>query len=185
MSLAPSLPPIRVKDQWLHIESVRYRKGDPLPDIDFSAVLELGVSPTEPLVNLARQVEGLTGEEGPLFYYTVRSEMVDLDVGWFVEERKRLLAEIEELRERIEIMQQSANASAEAPCRCKGSPMSGPSKTTNNFPVLNRETIKALFPETQWHPIYEGPSIPLQVSRIVFREDGTAVAETIVPEARP
>lgn len=31
-------PPILMQDKWLHIESVPYRKGDPLPASDFSKV---------------------------------------------------------------------------------------------------------------------------------------------------
>ena len=46
-------------------------------------------------------------------------------------------------------------------------------------PVVAQEVSKAVFPESEWHPIYEGPTIPLQVSRVVFREDGTAVIEGV------
>ena len=45
-------------------------------------------------------------------------------------------------------------------------------------PVVAQEVSKAVFTESEWHPIYEGPTIPLQVSRVVFREDGTAVVES-------
>lgn len=56
--------------------------------------------------------------------------------------------------------------------------MSDQSKPPNPWPPeISREVSEALFPEPEWHPVYEGPHIPLQVSRVVFRENGTAVVE--------
>ena len=101
-------PPILVQDKWLHIESTPYRKGDPLPAIDFSEVLALGVSPDDILMNLARQVEGMLQEEGQLFYYEVRPKEVTLQVEDLLRicrerfvELNQLRAENKALRERV------------------------------------------------------------------------------------
>lgn len=109
--MSKAFPPILVKDQWIHIESILYRKCDPLPEIDFSEVLALGIEPDDLLVNLERQAEGMMGEEGWLYYYTVRSERVSLQVEELLRicrdryvELKKLRVENNKLRKQIEIL---------------------------------------------------------------------------------
>lgn len=91
-------PPILVQDKWLHIESVPYRKGDPIPAIDFSEVLALGIQSDELLVNLARQVEGMTQEEGLLLYYEVRPKEVTLQVEDLLRICRERFVELQQLR---------------------------------------------------------------------------------------
>lgn len=125
------LPPILVNDTWLHIESVPYRKGDPLPAIDFSEVLALGVSPDDILVNLAQQAEGMPQEEGQLFYYTARPVEVTLQVEDLLRvcrerfvERAALRRENLALRKRITELEWSNEMACEntptADCECPG-----------------------------------------------------------------
>lgn len=91
-------PPILVKDKWLHIESTSYRKGGPLPEIDFTEVLALGIDPTDILVNLARQVEGLLQEEGLLWYYEVRPKEMTLQVEDLLRICRERFVEVQQLR---------------------------------------------------------------------------------------
>ncbi len=96
-------------DYELHIESIPYRKGDPLPDIS-AHVAEVrhrfGIDESNTFLSLERQVAGMTGDEATLFYYTVKTvEVADpgprqmrVMLADMIDERTRYKQKAERLR---------------------------------------------------------------------------------------